>query len=51
MSSDKAQARDEENVLLPEVEEGNEAKQSYIGIEEGEEIRVWINQEINLLNK
>ena len=36
VSSDKsAHVKDEENLSLPDVEEGNESKKSYTGSEEG----------------
>ena len=45
VSSEKA-VKDEENSSLPEVEEGNEAKLSYVGLEEGKytciSVRLWI---------
>lgn len=41
VSSDKGQMKDEDTVPLPEVEEGNEVKQSQNGVEEGVKIRVY----------
>lgn len=40
VSSEKSQTRDDDTVLLPGVEEGNEAKQNNTGVEEGVEIKV-----------
>lgn len=41
VSSDKGQVKDEDTVPLPDVEEGNEVKQSHNGVEEGVKIKVY----------
>jgi len=41
VSSDKGQMGDEETVPLPDVDEGNEVKQSRNGVEEGVNIRMY----------
>ena len=40
VSSDKGQMKDEDTVPLPDVDEGNEVKQSFDGVEEGAKIIV-----------
>ena len=41
VSSDKSQARDEDTALLPDVEEGNEMKQSHAGEDEGRKLKIF----------